>query len=135
MDPRQACADLVATFAHHVDHREFAKAVALFTSDAVFIRHDAVANGQEEIAAIWADRPESVVTKHLCGAPVFLEVEAARITAVTPFTLYSLKHEGDGLPTFDKPAAIAEFRDEFRLTDAGWRIARREGAPLMIASA
>jgi 3-phenylpropionate/cinnamic acid dioxygenase small subunit len=133
-DGRQACADLVAAFAHYVDHREFGKAVAVFAADAVFARHGGVANGTDEIAAIWADRPETVVTKHLCGVPVFIEVEDDRITAVTPFTLYTLQHEGEGLPTFDKPAAIAEFRDEFRRTDTGWKIARREGVPLMVAA-
>lgn len=131
-DPRQACANLVAAFAYHVDHREFGHAVALFAEDGHFDRSDLKAQGHVAIAAIWADRPKSVVTKHVCSLPYFTSVSANRVTSVTSFTLYHVTHDGVGLPKFDRPAAIAEFHDEFHRIGAEWRIHSRRGLPILL---
>lgn len=130
---RQECANLIAAFAYHVDHREFDRAVALFASDGAFIRPDLTARGHAEIAAIWEGRPTSLVTRHFLSAPFFTLVEADSVTAVTAFTLYTVEWNGEGLPSFEKPAAIAEFYDRFVLEDGGWRIAERQGRPVLMA--
>lgn len=130
--PQLACANLIAAFAHHVDHREFEKAVALFTEDGSFIRPDLEARGHAEIARIWEARPPSVVTKHLCAATFFGETGPQVATAVTPFTLYTVEWDGDGLPKFDQPTGIGEFHDRFVATTSGWRIAERRGLPIML---
>lgn len=130
---RAECANIVAAFAHHVDHREFDKAVALFAEDGLFIRPDLRASGRAEIAKIWEGRPASVVTKHMCGASFFSEITADSASAVTPFTLYTLEWNGEGLPRLGQPAAIAEFHDRFVRTADGWRIAQRQGVPVLVA--
>lgn len=130
-DARSACSDLVAAFAHHVDHHEFARAVALFTEDAVFDRKGVVARGHAEIAAIWSDRPPSAVTRHLCYPPFFLEVGETHARAVTSLLVYMATHDGAGLPTAERPA-VAEFHDTFRKTADGWRIAHRLGFPVLL---
>lgn len=134
VEARIACADLIARFAYHVDHREFDEAVNLFDKDGVFERPDLTARGHAGIAAIWAERPESIITRHLCGPPCFLEVTDEKVRTVTNFTLYHLTHEGEGLPTCGAPTGIAEFHDEFRRTDAGWRIFRRQGIPVLLGA-
>ena len=126
------CAKIIAAFAYYVDHRFFAEAVALFKPDGVFQRPDLTAKGHAEIAAIWSNRPASVVTRHLCSQPFFMQVREDLITSVTPFTLYSIEHGGDGLPQCDRITAIAEFSDRFELTREGWRIAHRTGTPIIL---
>src|SRR3546814_8772345 len=81
---KAACGDIIAAFAHHVDHREFGDAVALFAEDGAFLRPDLEARGRDQIAALWADRPASFVTKHLCHASFFQDVGEESARAVTP---------------------------------------------------
>jgi ketosteroid isomerase-like protein len=129
---RNACADLVAAFAYNVDHRKFDKAVALFADDGCFERPDLVAKGHKEIAAIWAARPASVVTCHLCGPPFFTEISLGTASSVTTFTLYHLEHHGEGLPQCERLTAVAEFHDTFKRTGDGWRIAHRKAVPVLV---
>lgn len=131
---RNQCSQLVHAFAYFVDHREFSEAVALFSDDGEFERPDGHVKGHAEIAALWANRPASIVTRHLCGVAHFTEISATTATAVTPFTLYQTQHDGEGLPQVSKPAGIGEFTDKFILTDNGWKIAHRRGMPVLMYS-
>ena len=127
-----ACTNLIAAFAYYVDHREFDRAVALFAGDGRFERPDLVATGHAEIAAIWAGRPETMITRHVCSVPFFREATSERASSVTYFTLYQVEFTGDGLPRCEAPTALCQFEDEFVLTPAGWRIAYRRGAPRIL---
>jgi ketosteroid isomerase-like protein len=129
---RRACADVISAFAYYVDHREFAKAVDLFAVDAIFERPDLKAHGREQIAAIFAARPNTVVTRHLCGEPFFLELGSDTARAVTQVTLYNVNHEGEGFPSAQGPNALAEFHDIFKRTADGWKIAHRKGVPVLM---
>ncbi|BAI98741.1 hypothetical protein Sj15T_38110 [Sphingobium sp. TA15] len=129
---KAACGDIIAAFAHHVDHREFGDAVALFAEDGAFLRPDLEARGSDQIAALWADRPASFVTKHLCHASFFHDVGEESARAVTPFLLYTAEREGDETAPLEGPAAIAEYHDLFVKTDEGWRIAERRAIPIML---
>ena len=128
---RAACSDLIAAFAAHVDNRNFAEAVALFAPDGVFERPDLTARGHAEIAGLWADRPESHKTRHLCHLTWFSEVGENLVRAVTPFTLYQAQHHGEGFPPVPARVAIAEFHDEFTFVGSAWRIAHRRSVPAM----
>ncbi|GGD54496.1 nuclear transport factor 2 family protein [Croceicoccus pelagius] len=123
---RSACAALIADYAYYVDHREFDKAVALFTEDGKIDRPDLVSNGRGEIAAHWSSRPASLVTRHVCSPPSFREVYGTSATSVTYFTLYSLNHEGEGAPPMVDPIALGEFHDIFVKTDYGWQFSSRK---------
>src|SRR3546814_16935885 len=92
---KAACGDIIAAFAHHVDHREFGDAVALFAEDGAFLRPDLEARGRDQIAALWADRPASFVTKHLCHASFFQDAGEESARAVPPFLLYPATPDGD----------------------------------------
>ncbi|BAI98781.1 hypothetical protein Sj15T_38490 [Sphingobium sp. TA15] len=128
----RACTALISAFAHHVDHREFDKAVALFAADGCFERADITARGHAEIAALWADRPVSLITRHLCSLPHFTKLEADAAESITGFTLYHVNHEDGGLPRFEHAAGVGEFHDRFVRTPGGWRIAHRRGVPVLI---
>lgn len=132
LNQRAECAAVIAAFAHHVDHREFDAAVALFSEDAAFLRPDVQAHGRAEIAKIWEGRPGSVVTKHMLSPSHITVLSPTEVRAVTPFTLYTVNWNGEGLPRFERPAAIAEFHDRLVLTDEGWKIAERRGVPVLL---
>lgn len=117
---RSACAALIADYAYYVDHREFDKAVDLFTDDGQIDRPDLLSSGRAEIAAHWSSRPVSTVTRHVCCPPSFRVIEDKTATAVTYFTLYHLDYVGDGPPPMVEPAALGEFHDTFVKTDDGW---------------
>ncbi|WEK42221.1 MAG: nuclear transport factor 2 family protein [Candidatus Sphingomonas colombiensis] len=131
MDVRAECSNIIAGFAAHVDNRRFAEAVALFAPDGIFERPDLTARGHGEIAGLWADRPASFKTRHLCHQTWFEEINADLVRTVTAFTLYQTSHDGEGLPSVPAPIAIAEFHDEFRRFDGAWRIAHRRSVPAM----
>lgn len=131
---RFACADVITSFAYFIDHRDFNSATALFTEDAIFERPDLTARGRDEIAAIWATRPPSVITRHLCQAPFFMEVGLESASCVTGFTLYHVDHHTEGLPLLNGPRVVAEFHDRFRRTTDGWRIAHRKSIVILRGS-
>lgn len=132
---KRECADLIAAFNYYVDHHEFAQAVALFSEDAVFERPDLRAEGRAQIAAIWAGRPATVMTRHICDAPHFLEINADSARAVTPGVLYQATcGENEKVATIKGPTMIAEFHDTFRRTAQGWKIAHRRGVPVFLIS-
>lgn len=123
---KSSCSALIADYAYYVDHREFDKALALFTEDGRIERPDLVSNGHDEIARNWASRPASVVTCHVCSIPSFREISEDLVASVTYFTLYHLHHEGEGPPPMVDPAALGEFHDIFVRTAQGWRFKRRK---------
>ena len=125
------CADVINAFAHYVDHREFDQAVSLFAQGGVFERPDMVKSGREEIASIFAGRPESHITRHLLGVPFFATVSDKEVTAVTQCTLYQTQSQDGKPPVVSGPSGVAEFRDRLVATDEGWRIARRVAVPVL----
>jgi ketosteroid isomerase-like protein len=132
---KRECADLITAFNYFVDHHEFDKALALFTEDAVFERPDLRAEGRAQIAAIWAGRPATTMTRHLCDAPHFLEINNDSARAVTPGVLYQASRgENEKVATVKGPAMVAEFHDTFARTAHGWKIAHRRGVPIFMIS-
>lgn len=131
---RRACREVIAAFAYHVDHREFGRAVAQFTADGVFERPELTARGRAEIAAIFAGRPESLVTRHLCGEPFFVEVGPDRARAVTQVTLYHAQRGEGPVPSVKGPSGIGEFHDTLERTAEGWKIAHRKGVPVLMVA-
>nr|WP_254911532.1 nuclear transport factor 2 family protein [Sphingomonas sp. CDS-1] len=123
---RSSCSALIADYAYYVDHREFDKAVALFTEDGRIERPDLISDGRKEIEENWASRPTSVVTCHICSPPSFREIAQDRATAVTYFTLYHLHHTGSGPAPMGDPIALGEFHDVFVTTQQGWRFKSRK---------
>lgn len=123
---RFACSALIADYAYYVDHREFNKAVALFTEDGRIERPDLISDGRKEIEENWTSRPASVVTCHVCSPPSFRDIAPDRATAVTYFTLYHLHHAGPGPAPMGDPIALGEFHDVFVATQQGWRFKSRK---------
>ena len=121
----RACERLAVDFAHGVDHRETDKVVALFTPDATFERRGEVLRGQAEIRAAQEKRPKALVTRHLCTTLQVEVLDARRARGCVYFVLF--RHEGEvsGPAPLGQAETVGEYHDDYVLTDAGWRIARR----------
>lgn len=130
---KMECTQIVQAFAYFVDNRMFTEAVNTFSEDGVFVRPGHESKGRSEISDIWKDRPEHMRTRHVCCPTYFTQLNSDNAAGVTMMTLYHVEHHGEGLPAFDRPAAIVEFHDKFLLTDAGWKISHRQAIPKMIA--
>jgi hypothetical protein len=126
----QACARLTAAFAVYVDSRRYGDLVNLFTEDCVFDRPGALLNGRDELRAFMERRPSNTATRHTCTAPVLDQVTAQSANGVTYLTFFEGESSTEGQGDV-KHIAIAEYRDQFRLTSDGWRIARRHVVPIM----
>lgn len=119
------CELLAMEFAYAVDHREIDKVVAVFAPDATFERRGEILRGHAEIRAAQEKRPAQLVTRHLCSTMRFEVLDAEHATASVYFVLF--RHEGptQGPAPLSQPETVGEYQDDYVLTDAGWRIARR----------
>ncbi|QFU77204.1 nuclear transport factor 2 family protein [Halioglobus maricola] len=133
-EDRRQCTDLINAFAYYVDHRLFSDAVSLFSEGGSFIRPDGVKKGHTEIASLWEGRPETVVTRHLVGAPFFLSATGTEAESVTQCTIYQAEGDGKAPPAVKGPIGVAEFHDHFVKTPGGWKFSRREVTPAIIQS-
>jgi hypothetical protein len=132
-DIERACAKLIAAFPYHMDHRHYDEIVGLFTPDGIFERPGVVTKGHDELRRMLINRPTQVATCHICGPTVFTSVSPDSVHSVTYFSLYSGEIPVSGFPSFDRPAAIAEYHDTFTPTDCGWRFASRKAVVVMVA--
>ncbi len=129
---KSQCEELINAFAYYVDHREFERAVALFVPEGRFIRPDTNKEGHAQIASLWADRPEQVVTRHLAGAPFFLSVSESQAQSITQVTIYQATKNDDGQAVVAGPIGVAEFCDLFINTEDGWKFEERKVVPAII---
>ena len=126
------CGRLSISFAHLNDAREFAELSGLFAPDGIFVRPlsaSAPLVGPQAILGDLSAKPPTLLTRHLC-MNVRVEVDSAeKARGTTSFlTLVQRNADPQRLPMpFTGEAYVGEYRDEFVLTPAGWRIARREG--------
>lgn len=135
MKANMECTQVVQAFAYFVDNRFFSDAVTLFAEDGIFVRPGHESKGRAEIAEIWKDRPAHMRTRHVCCPTYFTEIGSDTAAGVTMMTLYHVDHQEEGLPPFDRPAALVEFHDRFVLTESGWKIQHRQAIPKMAAKA
>lgn len=116
-----------------VDARAFEALGRLYTEDAVFVRPtapDDPIEGREAILASYAARPADRLTRHVCAN---FQVDVSGPDRASSFYLVVL-YTGDRTKPAPRIGALAdpsqlvgEFRDEYVLTDDGWRIAKRIG--------
>lgn len=124
----EACEALVLDYAYHRDRLDAQAVAQLFTPGAVMIVQGQTFVGREAIFDRLA-APNQPVTQHLMstirifpGGP-----DEKTATGVSYASIYLAPANPDGGPASVRNiTAVGEYRDEFRLTDEGWKIARRE---------
>lgn len=119
------CTALSIAFANAVDHRDYARALSVFTPDGVFERWDKTFKGIDEIAAMLDARPVDMLVRHFCTNIEITPCGDNAATGTTYFMFFREMGDPSGSLPISGPKMIGEYLDQFRLTDAGWRIARR----------
>ncbi len=125
----QSCIALSHRFARYVDERRFADFAALFTEDGVFDRRGEALAGRDAILASMAGRPASLLVRHHVTTVSVDVVDEETATGLCYFAFYQCS-DWDG-ETAEKlalagPAIVGEYRDRYRRTAEGWRIAHRQ---------
>lgn len=124
---RGACRDLAIGVCVAIDRGDFELAAAMFTEDAVFARGDDPLVGRAAILTWLRSRSADMTSRHLVTNFLPSRLSAAEAEATSTFALYRATGPGKPPLAFDGGAAlIGEYSDRYRLTVAGWRIARRE---------
>lgn len=126
------CHRLALSFFAHNDAGEYDALAALFTEDGEFARPtdpDNPVRGRQAIHEAFVSRPGGRVTRHVCSNLLVEALSEDRARGSMYVVLY-MGEAGDTakLGVRAKPVQlVGEYHDEYRLTDEGWRIARRTG--------
>lgn len=123
------CERLVTRYCHLVDHGQAAQVAELFTEDGAWASPEATVTGREQIRASFQRRQDAAarMSRHVCGNLLIDVEDADHASGVVYLTLY--RHDGDPARRISPsaaPSVVGEYRDRFRRTPDGWRIARRE---------
>ena len=120
---------LIAKYYWHVDHREFDKAVELFTEDAEWIAMAVHLNGRDEILEALKPALGTGTIRHVVTNFVVNVIDADRATCNFYHTIYYTPdaefETADGPIPFEGPHRTHDHHDEWRRTPEGWRTARR----------
>jgi len=121
------CRNLCYEFAHCIDSRNYEQLAALFTEDGLFDRVGQPLRGRQAILEGLKKRSTEIRTRHLCHSICFNEVSDTQARAVVYNTTLVGKGDPDGQPVqyAMSQGAFLEFRDIYRSTAVGWRIAER----------
>jgi 3-phenylpropionate/cinnamic acid dioxygenase small subunit len=124
----QACKSLSIAYARHVDFRQYDKFTELFEEDAVLIA-GALLSGREAIRDAMSKRSDKLRSRHVLTNIHIEVIDESHARGITYLTLY--RHIGaeslEEKPIeIQGPAGVGHYTDEYVLTTAGWRIARRE---------
>jgi len=117
-----ACQRLAAAFCQTSDANEADLYEALFTADARFIRPDGELRTARAIGDALRQRPAAMGVWHLSGNAI-VDVEGPN-QASGVGNLMVVRHDRNTGVT--QPPVYASYRDEYVLTDEGWKIAQRQ---------
>ncbi|MDE0942413.1 MAG: nuclear transport factor 2 family protein [Alphaproteobacteria bacterium] len=123
---------LIAKYCHFIDHGEAARAVDLFTEDAVWDwRHgNIILTGHAGLLKGFTHRQKNArrISRHISYNSLIERTGSDTATGVVYFTLY--RHDGEEGRSFspldEAEVMIGEYRDIYHKTQEGWRIHRRD---------
>lgn len=128
-----ACEKLGRLFANYSDQNEFKALVNLFTEEGVYQRPsvpDVEIKGREVLLAEFLKRPPLVI-KHIVTNCVIDVISATEATGFSTIIYLAAEKTDEALPLIAGPLNIGEFRDEYVLTEQGWKIKHRRGILLL----
>lgn len=127
MEIEWECRNLCYEFAYCIDRRQYAQLAGLFTPDGVFDRVGQKLAGRQAIVDALGNRQSELRTRHVCHNVHFTAVDDESARAVIYNTTLVGKGDpaGEPVPYAMSQGAFLEFRDTYRKTPEGWRIAER----------
>ena len=132
---RQACEDLVLAYCDLVDSGMASLLPDLFTDDAVFEVPPQAPWDRAEIERRFNKREgmSQRVSRHVLTNVRIEVVSEDEASGHCYYTLYRHDGDGSGQPVpLSAPAAVGDYRDRFRRTPNGWRIAYRVGTAAFV---
>ena len=127
-----ACQRLTVEFARAIDERLPERLRQIFTDDCVFERRGERVHGIDALIASQSARAADIHTLHLCVNACVDLVGADQAGGTSYFTLY--RHVGALPGPLGPPEVIGRYRDLYRRTPDGWRIAERTAQALLRAA-
>ncbi len=125
-------------YCHLVDHGEAAQIPDLFSDDGVWTGPGFRMAGRDELTEGLTARQgrDNLRSRHVCSTFLCDVIDGDHAVGVVYLTLYRRLVEDDveGAVEISGPSAVAEYRDKFVRTRAGWRFAERELVPVFVRS-
>lgn len=132
-----ACERLVIEYARARDTMDREGYVDVFTEDGVLILAGQHFEGRDAIRERTNNWPQNDVARHLMTNIDITPVDETTATGVSYLLIIGGEREEGttGPMTVSGFRVMGEYHDEFRLTDDGWKIARREFKPAFFGAA
>lgn len=121
-DVYRDCTNLVYGYAYHRDQFNAEEFSNLFTEDAHLTVLSNSWQGRDAIRERIVQLKNGSTIRHEMSTIYIQVIDTHHATGVSYATLYSAPA---GVDTVTGPSLIGEYRDEFLLTDEGWKIAKR----------
>ena len=121
------CTMLMHRYTVNADHHP-EQFTEVFCDDVVWVRPGMEMHGREEMQAfIDANTGPGSLTRHMITTVDIRVVDENSATGTSYALVFRDDEFGGTLPVpMNTIELVVEYRDEFALTDAGWRIARHE---------
>lgn len=123
------CEKICRQFANYSDQDAFAPLCELFTEDGSYFRPsvpDTEIKGRQALHAAFLLRPPLVI-RHLVLNCVIDVISSTSARGFSYIIYMSAPLTNEPLPLLSGPFNIGEFRDEFVLTEDGWKFSKRRG--------
>lgn len=124
---RLACESLITKYTHIADFGPGATMVDLFTEDGVWSSGNETYTGHDELQAFFGRDKGHAKSRHVASNMLVTLTSDDEAEGLSYFTLYRYTEEKPRVPDLaDQPVILGEYRDRYRRTADGWRIADRQ---------
>ncbi|MEL7538545.1 MAG: nuclear transport factor 2 family protein [Pseudomonadota bacterium] len=125
-----ACDELIDQYAIARDRFDAESYAAVFADDGVLVLPDATYRGRAAIAARLRQGAGKTRSQHFMSSREIRVIDSRKATGLVYAMIFiealPPAVSADQALTTDGPLAIGAYHDEYRLTERGWKIARRE---------
>ncbi|MDG2112345.1 MAG: nuclear transport factor 2 family protein [Actinomycetota bacterium] len=126
-DIQRACEELIVRYTHIADFGPGETMADIFTDDAVWTSGQDTYTGRDELIAFFGRDRGHTKSRHVSSNALVTVTGDHEAEGLSYFTLYRYHEEKPRVPDLDsQPVILGEYRDQYRRTEDGWRIARRE---------
>ena len=122
----RACEALIIRYTHLVDFGPGVEVADLFTPDGVWASGEGTYEGADALRGFFGRDRGHNKSRHV-NSNTAVSVSGDTAEGLSYFTLYRYTEEKPRVPDLDEqPVILGEYRDNFVLTEDGWRIAHRQ---------
>ncbi len=124
---QRACEELVTRYTHIADFGPGATMADIFTEDGEWSTGQERYAGREQLTKFFGRDKGHAKSRHVSSNVLITVTDEDNAEGLSYFTLYRYAEEKPRVPDLvDQPVIVGEYRDQFRRTADGWRIARRQ---------